>query len=281
MIRGVVFTAALATTVSGAAAAPLVRSAAGADPAAIQATVDQFRADLGGVNNGVGGGPFVSGRREINWDAAGLDAFQSPTLMPPNFFNRIPPPPGSPRGAEFSTPGTGFLVSQRVTDGTGTNLRFGDISPQYDDQFRAFSETRLFAVQGSLVMDTRFFVPSQPGVAATVNGFGVAFTDVDLAETTMIEYFDADDAHLASQFVPAFGSGLSFLGVSFDAGERIARVRLTLGNTLMGEFDGDNDGNIQDVVAMDDFIYGEPIPSPGGAALALAATALIRRRRTR
>ena len=38
--------------VGPAAAQPLVREAAGANPAAIQAAVDAFRTDLGGVNNG-------------------------------------------------------------------------------------------------------------------------------------------------------------------------------------------------------------------------------------
>ena len=70
-----------ATTIS---AAPIFRLGSGANPAAIQTAVDQFRADLGGVNNGVGNS-FTTGRREINWD--GLpDGFAEPNLLPPNFF---------------------------------------------------------------------------------------------------------------------------------------------------------------------------------------------------
>ena len=46
---------ALGLTSGAAPAAPIIRLASGANPAAIQATVDQFRADLGGANNGVGG----------------------------------------------------------------------------------------------------------------------------------------------------------------------------------------------------------------------------------
>src|SRR5215510_8978240 len=60
--------------------AQVSRTAAGANPAAIQATVDQFRADLGGSNNGVGGS-FTSGRREINWDGVS-DAFSAPNFLP-------------------------------------------------------------------------------------------------------------------------------------------------------------------------------------------------------
>lgn len=265
---------------ASAHAAPVLRSTSGADAASIQATVNAFRADLGGANNGVGGGPFFTGRREINWDAAGLDGFQSPALMPDNFFNRVPPPAGSPRGALFSTPGQGFLVSQRVAQGSGENLRFGDISPQYDNEFKVFSESRLFAVSGSLVMDTTFFVPGQTSVPATVNGFGAVFADVDLENVTKIEFFDLSNMLIHSAFAPAADKGLSFVGVSFDQGERIARVRLTLGNEVIGGFDGFGDFGTQDVVVMDDFIYGEPIPTPGGAILCLAAGAMgVRRRR--
>lgn len=261
-----------------ASAAVLVRSGAGADPASIQAVVDQFRADLGGANNGAGGS-FATGRREVNWDAAGLDPFQSPALMPDNFFNRIPPPAGSPRGALFSTPGAGFLVSQRVSDGTGQNLRFGDLNPGYDEQFKAFSETRLFGIQGSLIMDTRFFIPGSPSSPGTVNGFGAVFVDVDLNGVTKVELFDANDSLLHSGFVPAASSGLSFFGASFDAGEQVARVRITAGNTLLGLDDVFLDEGQQDVVVMDDFIYGEPVPTPGVGMLALAGGAMLLRRR--
>jgi hypothetical protein len=272
-------TVSISLAVAGSAsAAVVVRSAAGADPASIQGIVDQFRADLGGVNNGVGGS-FAGGRREINWDAAGADPFQSPALMPDNFFNRIPPPAGSPRGALFSTAGTGFLLSQRVSDGTGQNLRFGDINPSYDEQFQAFSETRLFAVQGSLVFDTHFFIPGSPSSPATTSGFGAVFVDVDLDGVTKVELFDSTDSLLHSGFVHAAASGLSFFGASFNAGEQVARVRITAGNALLGLNDAFLDDGFQDVVVMDDFIYGEPVPAPGAAGLALVGGTLVLRRR--
>src|SRR5262249_9038780 len=74
--------------------AAVVRSAAGADPASIQATVDQFRNDLGGSNNGVGNS-FATGRREINWDGV-PDNFAAPNNLPANFFNA-----NSARGVVF------------------------------------------------------------------------------------------------------------------------------------------------------------------------------------
>src|SRR5688500_5327240 len=79
-----------------AAAAPVVRQGSGANAAALQPIVDQFRADLGGVNNGIGGS-FTSGRREINWDGV-PDASAEPNNLPPNFFNV-----NSPRGLVFNS----------------------------------------------------------------------------------------------------------------------------------------------------------------------------------
>jgi hypothetical protein len=63
--------AVLVATAARADAGPVVREAAGANPAAIQASVDQFRTDLGGPNNGNAAGTQPGGRREINWDGGG------------------------------------------------------------------------------------------------------------------------------------------------------------------------------------------------------------------
>lgn len=89
--RLLITSAALGVFAAVGLGAPVVRTASGANPAAIQATVDQFRADLGGANNGVGG-HFTSGRREINWDGV-PDSFSAPNFLPVNFFNA-----NSPRG---------------------------------------------------------------------------------------------------------------------------------------------------------------------------------------
>ena len=77
-----------------------------ANAAAIQATVDSYRAALGTLNANVAGS-FGSGRREINWDGV-PDASAAPNNLAANFFNS-----NSPRGVVFGTPGTGFQVAQR------------------------------------------------------------------------------------------------------------------------------------------------------------------------
>ena len=103
----------LLTSLGSPAKAQLVRSAAGANAAAIQATVDQFRTDLGTLNSNTTGS-FPSGRREINWDGV-PDSSAAPNNLSASFFNV-----NSPRGVVFSTPGTGFQVSGATTDaGTG------------------------------------------------------------------------------------------------------------------------------------------------------------------
>ena len=93
-------------------------------------------------------------------------------------------------------------------------------------------------------------------VAATLSGFGAVFTDVDLANTTSIQYFDASNASLGTFFVPpgvpgaASSATLSFLGVTFTT-ERIARVQITTGNSNLGPTDGIVDTPNVDVVVMD------------------------------
>ena len=63
----------------------------------------------------------------------------------------------------------------------------------------------------------------------------------------------------------------------------ISRVRITLGNTALAAGVTDQNGSTRDLVAMDDFIYGEPVPEPATVALLLIGAvpllALARKRR--
>lgn len=235
-------------------AGAVVRSAAGGTPADIQATVDQFRTDVsaGGGLNAPGAGPFSVGRREINWDGV-PDNFADPNLLPGDFFNN-----NSKRGVVLTTPGTSLLVSADSANPTSTAVRFSSLNPGYLSNFQTFSPERLFTALGSTIVDVTFFVPTSPTTSATVNGFGSVFTDVEIAGSTTIEYFGGQGQSLGVFAVPAAANGgLSFLGVSFNAGERVTGVRITSGNTTLGA--ANNDGPGADVVVMDDFIYGEPI----------------------
>ena len=256
-----------------AEAVPVVFSVGGDNtPASIQTTVDSFRNTLGNPNNGNAPGPLNSGRREINWDGGGAT---TPTVTgtPLTGFQNI-------RGALMNTGGTGFIQAAPSDLATQfSNATYGTI-------FSTFSPLRLFTPIGSNITDVTFFIPGTNGLStATVTGFGAVFTDVDFASTTKIDYFDINNSLLTSQFVApgtvANGS-LSFLGVAFNAGERIGRVRLTTGNSALGP----NDGAGIDVVVFDDFLFAEPRAIPEASALLLlglgiGAVGIVATRRNR
>src|SRR5579862_3360476 len=247
-------------------ASAVVRSAAGANPAAIQATVDQFRADLGGGTTPGANGSFgtPSLRREINWD--GVPAGQSsPNAFPSNFFNST-----SPRGIIFTTPtpGTGFQVS--AASGGATAVRFGNIDASYTNNFQTFSPEKLFTPIGNNITDVTFFLPGT-SVQTTVTGFGAVFCDVDNDNQTFMRFFDAANQSLGVFIVPSSGNGLSFVGVSFTT-ETVAKVRIVTGNKPLASGNVDNPPTV-DVVALDDFLYGEPHTLPELLGLTLDLTA--------
>jgi hypothetical protein len=125
-------------------------------------------------------------------------------------------------------------------------------------------------------MDVNFFLPGTNTPALT-NGFGAIFSDVDLANTTSIQLFDKSLNSLGTFVVPATAGSetFSFLGISF-ADPVIARVRITSGNFPVGTGVTDQNGDLRDVVTMDDFLYGEPRGVPdGGSTILLLGFALI------
>lgn len=222
-------------------------SAAGNDAAAIQGTVDQFRSVLG--TNNAAGAPAASGRREINWDGVPAQ-FLDP--LPPDFFNK-----NSTRGLVMSTTGSRFKVSG---DQGTASFRFADVTDQGwgPTELGTFSPQKLFAPMGSNATDITFFVPgtAQP---ANVTAFGAVFSDVDLSDSSWMELYDPLGRKISSVPVPAAGVaalGVSFLGVVTD--EPVARVRLVSGNAPL---DSRCFSSSSDAVALDDFIYSEPIAS--------------------
>ena len=220
----------------------------GAAAGDIQTTVDNFRTALGALNS-----PdpvsLPDGRRQINWDAAPA-AVSAPNAFPGDFFNFNANPRA--RGAEFTTPGTGFQLSGDVDD--GTPIEFDNINATYSAEFTTFSAERLFTPIGSNIVEVRFFNPAT-GAAATSNGFGAVFTDIDLASTSKLEFFNKAGTLLHTMDALTQDGGLSFIGATFTSFE-VFRVVITLGNIALGASTNDGGGN--DVVVLDDFIYGEP-----------------------
>jgi hypothetical protein len=255
-----------------AQAVPITFFGSGPDAAAITPSVEAFRTDLGTLNPNVAGS-FGTGRREINWDGVPA-ALSAPNLLPNDFFNV-----NSPRGAVFSTPGTGVEVSANAADGP---VRFGNIDPNYPSLFQVFSPEKLFTAINSNIVDVSFFIPGSSDAALT-RGFGAVFAHVALPDTTSLMFFGPNNESLGTFFVPSVlgDQTLSFLGVDFGSLE-VSRVRITSGNIALAP------GQLgPGVTVMDDFIYGEPAlvrtPGPGLPALILACGILfvLTRRRQR
>ena len=250
----------------GAFAGFTVFEAAGANPAAITPTRDAFRASVGGGTTAGANGSFGGLRREINWDGV-PDMFSDPNALPANFFNV-----NSPRGVVFSTPGTGFLVSANA--GAISPILFG-----FPNDFQVFSAQRLFSAVNSNITDVQFFLPGT-STATTTSAFGLVFVDVEVANSTRLDFFDLQNNLIFSRTALVGGNqGLTFLGGVANAGELIARVRITSGtNTLVAN---GSLGNVNDdIVVMDDFLYAEPlaigsVPEPQSYALMLASLGLL------
>jgi hypothetical protein len=172
----------------------------------------------------------------------------------------------------FTTPGGGFQASARGVSGTPVN--FGNIDPSYASTFQTFSVERLFTALNSPIINISFFVPGMPTMPAYVRGFGAVFTDVDLLGSTSIELFDQNNESLFTGSVSTSSNGgLSFLGISFNAGEQIHRVQIQSGDAALGA--GVVDGFPFDLVVMDDWFFGEPQPVPEPGTLTLMALALL------
>ena len=210
----------------------------------IATKVDGFR-NLLGPSNGATAGEQPSGRREITWDGAGANPFDNKNDFPAGFFNS-----NVKSGAVFTTSGTGFRNDSTL---------FVDINPTYAAQFKFFSANKIFAPIGSNQLDQLFQVAGQPTPAVT-RGFGVVFSDVDLADKTTIQLFAQDGSDLGTFAAPVRSddAGLSFVGVTFDQAI-IARARITLGTGALAATVNDvTDGGTVDLVVLDNLIYGEP-----------------------
>ena len=229
-----------------------VFESAGANATSIQASVDAFRAAIGGGTTPGAAGSFGGIRREINWDAVPATKLNP---FPGDFFNAT-----SPRGVVLSTNGTGLAVSG---DAGTAQFEFADITAQQwgPIEFSSFSNPKLFAPLGSNTYDVEFRVAGTQ-IRAGVNSFGVVFTDVDLANVSKLEFFDAVGNPILSRDVLPTGvrnEGLSFLGVTLPAGVLAAKVRVTAGSAPI---DSPFAFPPPDGVAVDDFIFSEPVALP-------------------
>ena len=228
-----------------------IREGTGPDASVLAALITAFRADLGGVDNG-DLAPQETGTRSVRWDQVS-DFEASPEFLPPDFFNSAT----FPRGLNLYTAGDGFQVSKSTVAGP----RFSNLNATYLAEFDTATIERLMTPIGDNVFDVTFFVPGTD-TPAVVAGFGAVFTDVDLPDTTIVQYFGVDGELLLERPVLATsGAGsLSFTGVTFPS-DLVGRVRITAGDGQLLATNSPNDitqGGANDLVVLDDFIYGEP-----------------------
>jgi len=212
----------------------------------INATLNDFRNLLGNLNTTPGA---ANGRREVNWD--GVPDSLVGTVLPNDFFN--PTGAGAPiarqRGLLYASNGGQFQVS---------NNNFSTIDPAASSEFSAFSGAKTFANVSTNAWPISFQVAGET-TAAFTRGVGIVFSDVDLANSTSLEFFEGSKS-LGKFFAPphAGTSSFSFLGVYFPGKERITRVEVKHQGILI---DGQKDisaGGQDDLVIFDDFIYSEP-----------------------
>jgi hypothetical protein len=213
----------------------------------IQSTVDKFRSVLGGQLNTTPGA--VGGYREVNWDAVPDELVGK--AMPHNFFNTVGEsvPASRQRGLTYD-PGAGeFRVS--ATD-------FIEVNNTTGGEFAAFSGNKTFANISSDLWPIKPEVPGQ-AVAATVRGFGIVFSDVDVANSTFLEFYN-ENKSLGKFFVPVRSgqSSFSFLGVYFKS-DKVTSVKVGHQGTLVTGGKDVSDGGTNDLVILDNFIYDEPV----------------------
>jgi hypothetical protein len=214
----------------------------------INSKVDEFRQLLGATLNTAPGA--VGGRREINWEAVPDSLLGK--AMPGNFFNPVGNDPAlaSRQKGLVYEPGTGeFMVS---------NTKFANVNAETASGFDAFSGTKTFANVGKNLWPVD---PQVPGanVAATVKGFGVVFSDVDVATSTFIEFFN-EGKSLGRFFAPVHDntSSLSFLGVYFK-NEKVTRIMVGHDGILIQGGKDISNGGTKDFIILDDFLYDEPV----------------------
>lgn len=219
---------------------------------------ENMKTAIGGVNNGATLGSQGSGFRTINWDGVPLDGSGAgagiETIVPDKVVG-IPEDLFLSRGTLYDEV---YIVS-----GDG----FESVNPGVVNQFPAFSPNKTFAHFGedNNEIDQIFTVPGSFQKAAT-RGFGAIFLDVELANTSFIEYFSGSTS-LGKFFVDPANSGEpSFLGVLFDD-PIVTSVELNLGNNAIFNLLGntiisgpaDDPQNGTDLVVVDDFISAEPV----------------------
>lgn len=213
--------------------------------------ITQFRSIIGDpVNNTPN---KTTGRREINWDG-GTPQITNNNNFPLDFFN--PTDAASPDGRKRGLVYVGNGAALRL-DSTS----YSEIEQTYADNFKPFSVKKLITSVNSNITEIEFRVAGT-NTPASVKGFGMVFSDVDLDNYTTIQFYNGNNS-LGVFKVPvrSDANGHSFLGVHFP-NDKVTRIKITAGNGTLGVGKKDittDATNGKDLVVFDDFFYSEPL----------------------
>jgi hypothetical protein len=236
-----------------------------------------FETAIGGVKN-TAPAPQNGGFRTITWDGVkvdGTDAVAGPnstTVITPGHTVGIPLDRFQGQGVFF---GAVYAVS---------NDGFVDVNPSVSGLFPAFSPLNTFAMFNDNGIDFKFVAPSSTStalVSAVSRGFGSIFLNVQHAGSTSIQYFHGNTL-LDTLTVPTNATP----GAAVFAGELftqaiVTNVLLTLGDGVIFKFDGTTltaggvNTSTNNLVAVDDWAFAEPVPTTNGIAITSGAAGTL------
>lgn len=213
----------------------------------IKTAIDEFRKLAGATINTTTG--VTEGRREVNWDAVSDNLLGKAIAF--DFFN--------PVGAAANVSLQRGLVYDEVGKLVVSNTGFAELKTGNDQPFAAFSGKNNFANTAAAAWPVGFRVAGTNQLAAT-RSFGMVFSDIDLDNSTTLEFFN-DNKSLGVFPVKAQSgnSPFSFFGIVFPEAE-ITKVMIRHKGTLSEGVQDISVGGSADLVAFDDIIYSEPLP---------------------
>jgi hypothetical protein len=228
------------------------------------AALGAFDAAIGGSRNSEPA-PHAGGFRVISWDGVALDGTDfggNTTVIVPGKVVGIP-------RDRFQTQGS-FFDQVYAVSGDGFKSVNPNVNAANPALFPAFSPNNIFAMYNDNTIDFHFVLAGQANttpVPATASGFGCIFRNVELSNTTSIQFFH-DQQCLGKFFAPVGTQGeAEFLGVLFSR-PIVTSITITLGTAELFGFSGgnptpggvDDPAHGQNLVATDDFVYAEPMP---------------------
>jgi hypothetical protein len=241
--------------------------------------VTSFETAIGGVKN-TAASPQNGGFRVITWDGVKVDGTDSAA---------------GPNSTTVITQGHTVGIPLNRFQGSGvffgaiyavTNDGFADVNPNVGPStsapnglFPAFSQPNVFAMFNDNGIDFTFIDPASPftaPVSASARGFGGVFLNVQQPGTT-IKFFHGstliDTLNVPTNPTP--GAAV-FAGELFNSPE-VTNVLLTMGTGAIFKFDGTTitsggaNSTSNNLVAVDDWIFPEPVPLANGTNIPVSA----------